>query len=63
MEEKRMICCACSCRMERKRVDFTYMGHSFFAEALRCPKCGQVYLPEELVRGRVSDVERQLEDK
>ena len=28
-----------------------------------CPKCGEVYLPEALVKGRMADVERELEDK
>ena len=32
-------------------------------EILCCPKCGEVYLPEALVKGRMADVERELEDK
>ena len=30
---------------------------------ITCPKCGEVYLPEALVKGRMADVERELEDK
>ena len=44
-------------------MDFEYLGHTFFADAPRCPVCGQVYLSEELVKGRVAEVEMQLEDK
>lgn len=63
MSEHTLICTACQCPLETKRVDFEYVGHTFFADALRCPVCGQVYLPEELVKGRVAEVEMQLEDK
>jgi hypothetical protein len=36
---------------------------SFPADILRCPECGQVYSPEDLVKGRIAAVEMQLEDK
>lgn len=42
---------------------FDYLGHNFHTEILCCPKCGEVYLPEALVKGRMADVERELEDK
>lgn len=63
MEENELYCARCSCRFEKKKVYFTYLGHTFFSDAPCCPMCGQVYLSEELVRGRVVEVERQLEDK
>lgn len=63
MSEPELICGTCHCPLETKRVDFEYLTHTFFADALRCPKCGQVYLPEELVKGRVAEVEMELEDK
>ena len=63
MSEQPLICSLCQCPLEIKRVDFEYVGHTFFADAPRCPRCGQVYLSEELVKGRVAEVEMQLEDK
>ena len=59
----RLICGRCRVPLEDRRVDFEYLGSSFHTEALRCPVCGLVYLPEELVRGRMREVEYQLEDK
>ncbi|MCI9351650.1 MAG: hypothetical protein HFF58_00165 [Lawsonibacter sp.] len=63
MSEQPLICSLCQCPLEIKRVDFEYVGHTFFADAPRCPRCGQVYLSEELVKGRVAEVEMELEDK
>jgi hypothetical protein len=62
-EKKKLICCKCNKELEMIKTDFSYLGHVFFTEVPRCPECGQVYIPEELVRGRISDVEMQLEDK
>ena len=38
-------------------------GHNFHTDILCCPKCGEVFLPEPLVTGRMAEVERELEDK
>ena len=62
-EQKKLICFKCQKELELKKTDFTYLGHSFFTEVPRCPECGQVFIPEELVRGRISEVEMQMEDK
>lgn len=64
MEEKnKLICYKCNKELELKKTDFTYLGHSFFTDIPRCPECGLVFIPEELVKGRISEVEMQLEDK
>jgi hypothetical protein len=62
-EKKKLICFKCNKELELRKTDFTYLGHSFFTELPRCPECGQVYVSEELVKSRISDVEMQLEDK
>ena len=62
-EKKKLICYKCNRELELKRTDFTYLGHSFFTDLPRCPECGLVYISEELVRSRISEVEMQLEDK
>lgn len=62
-ETPKMICCQCNKELELIKTDFTYLGHSFFTEVPRCPQCGQVFISEELVKGRISEVEMQMEDK
>ena len=63
MEEKKIICRKCGVEMKEEKVFFEYIGHSFQHSLPRCPKCGEVYIPESLVRGRMAEVEMQLEDK
>ncbi len=62
-EMKKLICHKCRKELEMKRTNFTYLGHSFFTDLPKCPECGMVYISEDLVRGRISEVEMQLEDK
>jgi len=64
MEKKqKLICLKCNVEMEKMDVQFTYLDRSFHHKVLRCPKCGQVSLPEDLVSGRISEVEKLMEDK
>jgi phage FluMu protein Com len=49
--------------MESIEVTFSYLERSFRHKAPRCPQCGQVYIPEELAKGRMHAVEEALEDK
>ena len=58
-----LVCGACQVRLAEAKANFDYMSHTFSAEVPRCPKCGQVYLSEELVKGRIAQVEMELEDK
>lgn len=62
-EQKKLICVKCDKELELKKTDFTYLGYSFFTELPRCPECGLVHITEELVKGRISEVEMQMEDK
>jgi len=58
-----IICCQCQQELQPIKTYLSYLGHSFYADMLKCPQCGEVYIPEELARGRIADVEMQLEDK
>ena len=58
-----LICCRCGVHLEERKVTFSYMGNNFFVDQPCYPKCGQVYLTEELVRGKMAEVELQREDK
>ena len=63
MREKRLLCFTCREELVLKRVEFSYMGHNFAHQVLRCPVCGQVFIPEKLAKGRMAEVEMELEDK
>ena len=64
MEKKStLICNKCRVPLEPIEVNFTYLGKQFHHKVDRCPKCGQVYIPEELAKGRMAGVEKALEDK
>lgn len=62
-ETKKMVCFKCQKELKPIKTYLSYLGHSFFAELLKCPECGEVFIPEELVKSRIADVEQQLEDK
>jgi len=58
-----MFCCKCNVELELKEVTFKYMGFHFNYPLPKCPSCGQVYISEELVNGKVKEVEILLEGK
>jgi len=62
-ENKAIICCKCRKELKPVKTYFNYLGHSYYADILRCPDCGEVYIPEELAKGRMTEVEMMLEDK
>ena len=64
MEEKQtLICDRCKVEMNLTEAQFSYLGQSLRHKVLRCPECGQVYLSEELVDGRMKKLEGDLEEK
>ena len=64
MEEKQeLICNPCNVTLKTMTVTFSYLGHSFRSDVQRCPDCGQVFISEDLVKGRMAEVEMELEDK
>lgn len=63
IEASELQCERCGVALELKKTYFSYLGHAFHTDLPRCPVCGQVYIDEELVKGRMSRVERELEEK
>ena len=61
--DKTWICDRCKIEMRPMDTQFNYLKRSFRHKALRCPACRQVYIPEDLARGRMRAVEKTLEDK
>lgn len=62
-DNKVIECLKCGIVLEKGKVEVAYMDSKFPVDLLRCPKCGLVYIPEELVTGKMQEVERALEDK
>jgi len=61
--EKKIICAKCKVPLETGEIKLSYLDNTFPADILRCPKCKQVYIPEDLVLGRINELEKTLEDK
>jgi hypothetical protein len=56
-------CDKCDMALEMGQVNVGYLGSMFPVDLLRCPKCGQVFIPEDVVLVTMAEVERLLEDK
>jgi hypothetical protein len=61
--EPPVLCARHQVPLEPCKVDLTYQGHTFPADVLCCPICGLVYIPEEMAKGRMLEVEQTLEEK
>ena len=62
-ENKNLICSRCTVALEMHKAYFSYLDHSFNTEVMRCPSCGQVFIPESLAKGKMAQVEVSIEDK
>jgi predicted RNA-binding Zn-ribbon protein involved in translation (DUF1610 family) len=58
-----LVCVKCGIPLAPLSVTLSYMNSSFPVELPGCPRCGEVYIPEELATGRMLHVEKNLEDK
>ena len=63
MAEKKWKCRKCGSELAPSQVVFDYMNLSFSENLLCCPKCGQVMIPHDLAKGKMTEVEQMLEDK
>lgn len=65
MEEKQkiLICDRCNVHLEEAEIKFTYLDKTFRYKVPRCPVCGQASLNEELVNGKMKQVEEMIEEK
>ena len=61
--EGKLICAKCAVPLVKGEAKFTYLEHDFTHTVPRCPQCGTIYISEELTRGRIAEVETELEDK
>ncbi len=56
-------CDKCAVALELGMVNVGYLGSMYPVDLLRCPKCGQVFIPEDVVLTTMLEVEKLLEDK
>ncbi len=56
-------CGKCNVALVVRQVNVEYLGNAFPANLLKCPQCGNVFIPEELALGKMVEVEKSLEDK
>ena len=56
-------CLRCDLPLQMGKVNIAYLGSMFPVDLLRCPQCGQGFIPEELALGKMAEVEKILEDK
>lgn len=63
MDETKLICGKCGVPLEEKTVTLDYIGHQIKHEFPCCPVCGEIYISEEIVKGKMHDVEIMLEEK
>lgn len=63
MARDKMICAKCNEEMKTRKWNLTYVGYQLSYDFLTCPKCNAIYIPKDLVEGRIREVEISLEDK
>ena len=56
-------CAKCGIPLEMGKVEVAYRGSKYPVALPRCPRCGLVFIPEELAMGKMAEVEKLLEDK
>ena len=61
--DKPWICDKCKEKLVLSKVKVAYLGGNFEVELLKCPKCNNVFIEEDLALGKMLEVEKGLEDK
>ncbi len=59
----KLACKKCGVPLVKGSATFGYLDNAFPVELPVCPKCGFIYVPEDLALGKVLSVEKALEDK
>jgi hypothetical protein len=62
-ESEEWSCAKCGIPLEMAKVEVGYRGSKYPVNLPKCPKCGLVFVPEELALGKMAEVEKLLEDK
>ena len=57
------ICDKCKEKLVLQKVKASYLGGDFEVDLMKCPKCNNVFIGEDLALGKMLEVEKGLEDK
>lgn len=63
VEQEGLICERCGVPLVTSEVKLSYLGNGFPVQLPKCPQCELVFIPKELVTGKMLQVEKSLEDK
>jgi hypothetical protein len=63
VEERIWKCGKCNEALVMKKTVFSYLGHTVAHDVQVCPKCGKIYIPQDLAEGKMAELEEKLEDK
>lgn len=58
-----LMCARCRQKLQIREVTFRYLSYEVTEPLPCCPECGQVYLDESIVRGKMRTAETEMEDK
>ena len=58
-----LYCFRCNETLVSDKVILNYLTNTFPTQLLKCPKCGLVYIDEEMVMKKAVEVERAVEEK
>jgi uncharacterized protein with PIN domain len=58
-----MICIKCNEELIPQKVNMEYLEHRVSETFLVCPKCGNLFIPEDVAQDRMKQLEEMLEDK
>jgi uncharacterized protein with PIN domain len=58
-----LLCCRCNVPLVKSKSVLTYQGQKLTYDLDRCPRCGQIYIPEDLAIGKMAEVEYSIEEK
>jgi len=61
--EDEIFCQACNEKLNDYKNHVEYLGSRFDVALPQCSRCGRVYIPPALARGKMAEVEKILEDK
>jgi hypothetical protein len=63
VEERVWKCGKCNETLVMKKTVFSYLGHTVAHDVKVCPKCGKIFIPQDLAEGKMAELEEKLEDK
>jgi len=61
--EDGLYCFRCNETLVSDKVFISYLTNTFPTQLLKCPKCGMVYIDEDMVMTKAREVEMTIEEK